>query len=207
MSRSREERIAELRKSLDAQGLTSPRASLVRVPAVDSSEGASVPGPDETGGDPGSALDVAVREGRQIREVAEILLTDCGFTEVTSDHKPRGLGITLSFSALDSLGGRWAFEVSGALSAGRFGLRRADTLWKSLAFASVLHEGCAASGEEIPLVLLSTDLPVKGSAGYRALSAVTGPGRPVYDAVELLSIGGHERLSEYAACGFERCAT
>lgn len=143
----------------------------------------------------------AIRGGRQMRDVAEIVLGDCGFADVEADYKPRGLGIVLSFSATDRLGGRWAFDVSGAFSSGRSGLRRMDTLWKSLGVASVLHSACSDSNEAVPLVLLSTDLPARGTAGSKALNAVCGPGRPVHDALVFLSQEGQERLRQHAARG------
>jgi hypothetical protein len=52
-----------------------------------------------------------------------------------------------------------------------------------------------------PFVLLTTDRPAKGSAGRRALEAATGPGRPVYDTIELLDPADHERLRGLAVCG------
>ena len=82
----------------------------------------------------------AVREGRQARELAAILLEQCGFTDIRSEVKPRGLGIVLNFVATDQPGEDWAFDVSGAFTSNRAGLRRTDTLWKALGKASVLHE-------------------------------------------------------------------
>ncbi len=53
----------------------------------------------------------------------------------------------------------------------------------------------------IPLVLLTTDAPTKGSAGDAALRVVLGPGKAIYDMVELLSTEGQERLHRYASEG------
>jgi site-specific DNA-methyltransferase (adenine-specific) len=139
----------------------------------------------------------AVREGRQARDVAEVVLRDCGFTSIRADAKPRGLGIDLSFTAADQTGGTWAFDVSGSFTAGQSGLRRSDTLWKALGKAAVLHE----SKQRRPLVLLSTSLPAKGSAGLAALKVVRGPGKAVYDVVQLLDDADHERLRGYAVEG------
>jgi site-specific DNA-methyltransferase (adenine-specific) len=139
----------------------------------------------------------AVREGRQARDVAEVVLRDCGFTSIRADAKPRGLGIDLSFTATDQTGGAWAFDVSGSFTAGQSGLRRSDTLWKALGKAAVLHE----SKQRCPLVLLSTSLPAKGSAGLAALKVVRGPGKAVYDVVQLLDDADHERLRGYAVEG------
>jgi hypothetical protein len=70
-------------------------------------------------------------------------------------------------------------------------------LWKALGKAAVLSEGC----RDLALVLLTTDLPVPGSAGAVALEVVKGSGRPVFDVVALLDPAGQERLGHYARQG------
>jgi site-specific DNA-methyltransferase (adenine-specific) len=139
----------------------------------------------------------AVREGRQAKDLARILLESCGFSEIRSGVKISGLGIELNFIAVDQTGAEWAFDVSGAFTSNRAGLKRTDTLWKALGKAAVLHQ----RSSELPLVLLTTDAPVKGSAGYVALDVVKGPGRPVFDLIELLSTADQERLRDYAMRG------
>lgn len=139
----------------------------------------------------------AVREGRQARELARLLLERCGFDEIRGDVRPRGLGIVLNFVATDKTGDDWAFDVSGTFTSNRAGLRRTDTLWKSLGKASVLHE--SATG--LPLVLLTTDAPTKGTAGHQALKVMSGPGKPVFDLIELLKTDDQARLHDYATNG------
>lgn len=144
----------------------------------------------------------AVREGRQAREVAEGLLATCGFQDVRSEVKPRGLGIVLNFVAADRTGEDWAFDVSGAFTSNRAGLRRTDALWKSLGKAAVLHEsGQHRDGWGMPLILLTTDAPAKGTSGYQSLRVLQGPGRPVFDVVELLNVHDQARLGRYAVHG------
>ncbi len=145
----------------------------------------------------------AVREGRQARDLARLLLEACGFSDIQEDVKPRGLGIVLNFVAVDQTGERWAFDVSGAFTSNRAGLRRTDTLWKSLGKAGVLHE----SGRGIPLVLLTTDAPASGTAGAQALAVMRGPSRPVFDLIELLDADDRERLHAYAQFGRASVAT
>ena len=183
-----EGRIADERSRIAA--VDQQTAFRVELPAVD------------TARDPlGSPLH-AVREGRQAREVAELILRDCGFHDIRADVKPRGLGIVLSFLASDNAGDDWAFDVSGAFTVNGSGLRRADTLWKSLGKAAVFHEGRHARGQVgVPLVLLTTDAPAKGTAGDQALRVMRGPGRPVFDLVELLDADDTARLRSYAAGG------
>jgi hypothetical protein len=151
----------------------------------------------EPASDPGDVQARAVREGRQAKELARLLLEGCGFTDIREGVKPRGLGIVLDFVATDRAGDDWAFDVSGGFTSNRAGLRRTDTLWKSLGKAGVLHE----SGLAMPLVLLTTDAPAKGTAGYQALAVMRGPTRPVFDLVELLSSDDQARLHAYAAQG------
>lgn len=139
----------------------------------------------------------AVREGRQAKDLAGMLLEICGFADIRPDVKLSGLGIELNFLAVDQAGQEWAFDVSGAFTPSRPGLRRADTLWKALARAAVLHEGRG----DLPLVLLTTDAPARGSGGYAALNVLKGPGRPVFDLVELLNTRDQERLRDYALRG------
>lgn len=139
----------------------------------------------------------AVREGRQAKDLAGILLTSCGFSDIRSDVKVAGLGIELNFVALDQFGDEWAFDVSGAFTSSRAGLRRTDTLWKTLGKAAVLHE----RRSDLPLVLLTTDAPARGSAGAVALGVAKGPGCPVFDLIELLDSTGQERLRNYALRG------
>lgn len=137
----------------------------------------------------------AVREGRQAKELAVGLLKDCGFVDIQTDVKVANLAVELNLVATDATGSRWAFDVSGAFTSSRSGLRRTDTLWKALGKAAVLHEHL---GAELPVVLLTTDAPERGSAGYAALAAMTGQGKTIYDLVELLDPEGRARLFTYA---------
>jgi DNA modification methylase len=138
----------------------------------------------------------AVREGRKARDLAGILLERCGFTQIRSDVKLSDLGIELNYLAVDQRGDEWAFDVAGAFTSSRAGLKRTDTLWKALGKAAVLHEG---RGD--PLVLLTTDAPARGSAGHTALQVLHGSGRPILDVIELLNAQDQERLRDYALRG------
>ncbi|MFN2607122.1 MAG: site-specific DNA-methyltransferase [Acidimicrobiales bacterium] len=136
----------------------------------------------------------AVREGRRAGELAAVVLDGCGFVDVRSGVKLPGLGIELDLLAADRAGREWAFDVCGAFTSGASGLRRGDALWKSLGVAAVLH----SARPDLPLVLLTTDLPVPGSAGHAALRQLMGADRPVVDVVELLDADGRGRLRQYA---------
>jgi len=137
-----------------------------------------------------------LREGRQAREMAAVLLEVCGFADVRTDVKV-GHGLEVQLLATDRTGAEWAFEVAGAFTSTRGGLKRADALWRAIGRATVLHQ----VRPEVPIVLMTTDRPSRGSAGRLSLDAVSGAGRPVFDTVELLDAVDRERLSAYAAGG------
>ena len=136
----------------------------------------------------------AVREGRTAKELALLVLGQCGFADVRTDVRYPASGVDVTFVAHDAAGAEWAFDVSGGFTTTRAGLKRTDTLWKALGKAAVLHQ--ARPG--VPLVLLTTDVPTAGSAGDAALRAVLGPGKAVHDVVELLSADAQQRLRGYA---------
>jgi site-specific DNA-methyltransferase (adenine-specific) len=158
----------------------------VRLPAVKADEDVD-----------GDAVARALREGHQVKDIARAVLDEAGFAEIRPDVKLRKLGVDLGFVAVDHAGGEWAFDVSGSIGSTISGLRRTDGLWKALGKAAVLHEG----RPDLTFVLLTTHAPVRGSAGYAALQAVTGIGRPVFDTVELLGTEARERLRSYAQRG------
>ena len=178
-------RVTDEQARLSLTGSSSTSAFRVELPAVTARD---------SGND---AQAQAVRDGLQAKELAGIVLSSCGFTDIRADVKPRGLGIALTFVATDQTGGEWAFDVSGAFTTNRAGLRRADTLWKSLGKAAVLHESRAA----MPLILLTTDAPARGTAGHKALDVMRGPGHPIVDVIELLSGDDQARLRDYAQHG------
>jgi site-specific DNA-methyltransferase (adenine-specific) len=131
------------------------------------------------------------REGRAAQVLAADLLEDAGFRIVDRKRKVAGLGLEISLVAEDAGGRCWYFDVTGAFTSTGKGLLRSDTLWRSLGRASVL-----ASCQISPLVLLSSHLPARNSAGNRALRAL-GPDR-IHDVVGLLVAEDRARLATYA---------
>ena len=138
----------------------------------------------------------SVREGKAAKEVAKHLLTECGFRDLEEDQKLPG-GLELNFRAVDAHDGVWYFDVSGAFSSTRPGLKRTDTLWKALGKALVL----SSVQPNVPLVLITTDLPARASAGDAALQQVTGPGQAIADVVEMSDAKALARLQRYAREG------
>lgn len=136
----------------------------------------------------------AVRQGQDARKIANAVLKDCGFIDIKSDVRMRS-GVEVNFVAKDSIGGTWYFDVSGAFTSSRPGLRRTDTVWKALGKAAILNG-------EIPdarLIFLTTNLPPQGSAGDSALGAAKGS--IFIDAIEMLSPSGQDKLRSYAQGG------
>lgn len=199
-----EGRVADERERLESahsDPITSFRVDLPAVAPAGGSDRAVADAPSDESTDVQAR---AVREGRQARELAEVLLRACGFENIRAEVRPRGLGIVLNFVAADQTGNDWAFDVSGAFTSNRAGLRRTDTLWKSLGKAAVLHESQAHNSDaRTPLILLTTDAPNKGTEGYKALRVMLGEDRPVFDLVELLNVEDQSRLRTYAVGGRE----
>jgi hypothetical protein len=139
------------------------------------------------------------------------VLTEAGFTIVKKNARIAHLGLTINFTAVDVDGGSWNFDVSGAFTTTRGGLLRTDTLWKSLGRAHVLalngygpvpsrHDADAEPGDEHgPVVFLTSHLPKPKSDGDKALRRAGLDA--FFDAVEMLSEVGQERLHRYAHGG------
>jgi hypothetical protein len=101
--------------------------------------------------------------------------------------------MTMNFVAVDQRDEEWYFDVSGAFSSARGGLRRTDTLWKSLGRAHVLAN---SEKQKTPVVLFTSHLPRPGTDGDRALHAATADA--FFDAIEMYDEDGQARLAAYA---------
>ena len=101
----------------------------------------------------------ATEEGKAAQAIAEKVLADAGFEIVGRNARLRGLGMTMNFVAVDQRDEEWYFDVSGAFSSNRGGLRRTDTLWKSLGRAHVLAN---SDQQTTPVILLTSHLPATG---------------------------------------------
>ncbi|MBM3673422.1 MAG: site-specific DNA-methyltransferase [Actinobacteria bacterium] len=143
----------------------------------------------------------AVREGKAAKDVARALLDGCGFRDIEPDVR-FAQGVEVNFRAYDQTGQPWFFDVSGGFTSSRAGLRRTDTLWKSIGKAAVLQE----IERKVPLVLLTTDAPVRNSAGDRALRVMSGKGQPIFAVVQMQQPEDQRRLRAFGERGF-RCAS
>jgi DNA modification methylase len=153
-----------------------------------------------------STLDGARRAGIGARDVAGETLSRCGFFDVMPSKRAVA-GVDVAYTARDRTGRQWLFDFVGAFTTTNTGLRRADTLWRALGKAAVIH----AASPEVPLVLLTTAAPPPGSAGERAWRSL-GEAAPsdgigaVYDVVELGAADDEARLCRYASQGLEPAA-
>jgi DNA modification methylase len=137
----------------------------------------------------------ATRDGKAAPRLAADLLDEAGFRIVGTDHRIRKTAVTVDLVAIDGEDETWFFDVPGAFTSHRGGLTRTDTVWRSLGRASALR---LARGD-IPLVFLTSHLPRRPSEGDTALRAA-GPGA-FFDAIDMLSEHGLERLEKYAGGG------
>jgi len=136
----------------------------------------------------------AVEEGKAAQALASDIVSAAGFEIIQRDRRIPGVGIQVGVVARDADGGQWYFDVTGAFSANRSGLSRADTLWKALGRVGVL-KACGIR----PIVLLSTDLPPRRSSGDKALRSV-GPDA-VADVMDMIDSTDRDRLAAYATGG------
>jgi len=160
----------------------------VRLPAGGPDAAGSAARPATPGGATRAVVG-AVRQGRSAKEIARMLIEAAGFTDLREDVRQPG-GIEVPFTALDSRGRRWLFDVAGGFTSHRAGLKRTDTLWRAVGRAAVLREVGDA-----PLVVLSAALPGRGPAAD-ALGRIVGPGRPVQAVIDLLDPGAARTLAE-----------
>ncbi len=192
-----ERRVAEERAAGCRPGYGGPSRQRVTVPP---GRTAASRGRAEAEAD-AEAQSVAV--GQKARVLAHQALVTAGFVSIEDSVAYGDLGMGVDFRARDSTGATWLFEISGAFSATRPGLRRPDVLWKALGKAGVLHQARVDGRPRDdlgPLILLTTDLPGPRTAGGKALRAMRGSDGdgPVFDIVELLDPAGAERLRSVA---------
>ncbi len=141
----------------------------------------------------------ALEEGKAAPKLAEEVLVEAGFRILGRDRRVRASGVTVNFVAEDAAGCSWLFDVAGPFTSYRGGLSRTDAVWRALGRAHALR---GRLPPELPFVLLTTDLPGRGSGGETALRA-TGP-EGLFDAIELLEPAARGRLARYATGGYNK---
>ena len=138
---------------------------------------------------------LAADEGKPAKQVAEQVLTAAGFTNLRAKQRVRKTGVVIDFIATDAAGADWMFDIAGAHSTHRGGMHKLDVVWKTLGRAFALK---SVRGE-MPLVVLSTQLPKRPSEGDMAIRAAGTDA--FFDVIDLLSSEATVRLKRYAAGG------
>ena len=134
----------------------------------------------------------ATQQGTMAQKLGKDLLDTCGFDILQSDLKLKSIGVEVNVKARSQCGKVFYFDISGAFTGIRPGLKRTDTLWKALGKASILN--LPHSEEHHPYILLTTDKPQPGSAGDKALRMALGEGRPIYDVFAMRDTHDCQRL-------------
>ena len=143
--------------------------------------------------EPTSPVDEPVKGAKKL---AEETLVAAGFTLTARNRRVRRTGVAVSFVAEDRNGHPWAFEVAGAATSHRGGLARTDVVWRTLGRLSAVRDHLPG-----PIVVLSPQLPRKGTEGDLALRAA-GP-RAFFDAIDLRMPDARARLTAYASGGHD----
>jgi site-specific DNA-methyltransferase (adenine-specific) len=135
----------------------------------------------------------ARREGWTAGDLAKALLEEAGF-RITAKRVTLREGVDLPFGVRDAAGNTWHVDVPGGFTTTRPGLKRADTMWKEIGKAAVLHH----AHPDVPFLLLTPEAPPAGTAAANALEAVVGPDRPIRDVIVITSPDDLARLRAHA---------
>jgi hypothetical protein len=105
-------------------------------------------------------------------DVASALITAAGCTDLVVGKKPvRAAPTEVDLAATGPDGRRRWFLLGGGFSTGPTGLRRGEVLWRVIGQAALLR----AVDPAVPVVAITTALPVKGTPLFGALRAAIGP--------------------------------
>jgi site-specific DNA-methyltransferase (adenine-specific) len=126
------------------------------------------------------------------KKAAEAALAAAGFTILARNRRIRRTGVTLAFVAQDAANELWFVDVAGAATSYRGGLTRTDVVWRTLGRSAAVRDHLPG-----PLLVLTSQLPRKGSEGDLALRAA-GP-RALFDVLDLRADDALARLATYAA--------
>jgi modification methylase len=181
-----EARIADERRRLAAGEVAAPWQRIGLPPRADKTS---------------ATLDHALRHGRKVKDVARLALEEAGFESVVVNDRGRIkpiAGVDIDLTASDRRGNRWHVLLAGSFSASNPGLRRVDTLWRTLGRASAL----APVAEVSRVLVLTTDMPSNGTA-LRTLLSLVGrePGQTITDVIRLDDADHLTRLATHARNG------
>lgn len=152
---------------------------------------------DDPGDDQADTVPADLAEARDATAIrlAEAALEVAGFTVTARDRRLRGTGVMVPLVATDAQGVTWFVEVAGANTSVRAGLRRTETVWRTLGRAAAVRD---SRGPTPWLVLTPGGVPDQGDARNALRSG--GPGL-IFDIVDLHDPEALERLAQYANLG------
>ena len=139
-------------------------------------------------------LATAAIDGRAAERIAADAVTAAGFTIIGERRRVAGTGVTVDLVLTDATGTTWHADVAGPATTHRGGLLRTDVVWQALGRATALR----GRRPDVPVLLLTTDLPRRGSDGDAAMRAARDT---VFDVVDLHDDTGRDRLAAYAVKG------
>lgn len=137
----------------------------------------------------------AAAAGKTTKDIAEQALTAAGFTVVARDKRIAKTGVSVSFVAHDATDHLWYFDIGGPYTAHRGGLYKTEAVWRTLGRAAALQ----SQRGDIPLVVLTTQLPKTASEAETALRAADPS--LILDVVQLLDANDRARLASHATSG------
>ncbi|HUY06846.1 MAG TPA: site-specific DNA-methyltransferase [Acidimicrobiales bacterium] len=172
---------------LDAHYLELAR---VRIAREQSEHDASAPFRRPTG-----SLDDVVEmidRGHSATDISRQLLMHAGFSVKSEQVNIIG-GFRITFKVENRSGDLLYFDVAGAFTHARAGLKRSEVLWHTIGQAAVMQ----GLGLE-PLIVLTAGLPDERSPQCRALRACTGTHRPIAAVIDILDPESREELTAWA---------
>jgi site-specific DNA-methyltransferase (adenine-specific) len=130
---------------------------------------------------PGRAPFAPADEGRSVAQLAEAALTEAGITIVKTAYRVPKSGVTVPFLVQSPDGPECAVDIAGAFTSTRGGMSRSETVWRTLGRAAAVR----AANPDLPVIVLTTELPRKGGDADQALrAAVPGLIRCVVDLLD-----------------------
>ncbi len=132
-------------------------------------------------------------DGAPAVDVARRLVAEAGFTDLSPKRVALRSGASFAFTCADQKGTTWYVDVVGGQTTGGGGLRRGESLWKTLGQASVLRE----AEPDSRLLVLTTALPVRSTTNERALELALG--RTVHAALAFADDDTPARLAQLAS--------
>jgi DNA modification methylase len=133
-------------------------------------------------------------DGRAADRIASDVVMEAGFTIAGERKRIPRTGVAVDLVLTDATGTTWFADVAGSATTHRGGLLRGDVVWRALGRATALR----GWRPDVPMLLLTTDLPKPRSDGDAALRAARDT---VFDVVDLHDDAARARLATYATKG------